>query len=206
MADDENERFDYGVKLLMIGDSGVGKSCLLSRYTGDSFNESFIATIGIDFKIKYIDISDKKVKLQIWDTAGQERFRTITNAYYRGAMGVVLVYDCTMQSSFENVRNWMESIKSNSPSNVKVCLVGNKSDIVSARAVTLAMGQELADEFKVVGFFETSAKSGDNVHEVFTNLTAAIVDEFQQSASENTPLQSKVELDDRGRARDCCRR
>ncbi|XP_023125134.1 ras-related protein Rab-8B isoform X2 [Amphiprion ocellaris] len=103
--------YDYLLKLLLIGDSGVGKTCLLFRFSEDAFNTTFIATIGIDFKIRTIDIEGKKIKLQIWDTAGQERFRTITTAYYRGAMGIMLVYDITMEKSFDNIRNWIRNIE-----------------------------------------------------------------------------------------------
>jgi len=181
MDEMEGEQFDFGVKLLMIGDSGVGKSCLLSRYTGGVFHDTFIATIGIDFKIKYLDVLGSRVKLQIWDTAGQERFRTITNAYYRGAMGVVLVYDCTDTETFENVRTWMAAITQHSPENVKVVLVGNKCDVTDSKAVSTQEGQDLANEFGCGGFFEASAKEDINVEELFTYLTAAIVDEFQKA-------------------------
>lgn len=109
--------------------SGVGKSCLLLRYSDDSFTSSFITTIGIDFKIKSIAIDDAKVKLQIWDTAGQERFRTITTAYYRGAMGILLVYDVADENSFNNVRNWMRQIEQNAAENVNRVLIGNKCDV-----------------------------------------------------------------------------
>ena len=105
MATKPNATYDYLIKLLLIGDSGVGKSCLLLRFSDDAFNTSFITTIGIDFKIRTVEIDNKRCKLQIWDTAGQERFRTITTAYYRGAMGILLVYDITDEQSFANIRN-----------------------------------------------------------------------------------------------------
>ena len=115
---------------------GVGKSCLLMRYSDDSFTSSFITTIGIDFKVKTITIDGKRVKLQIWDTAGQERFRTITTAYYRGAMGILLVYDVTDMHSFQNVRNWMRQIQQHASANVNKILIANKSDVAeSERAV-----------------------------------------------------------------------
>lgn len=107
----------------------MGKSCLLLRYSDDSFTSSFITTIGIDFKIKSILIKDSKIKLQIWDTAGQERFRTITTAYYRGAMGILLVYDVSDENSFVNVRNWMRQIDQNAAENVNRLLIGNKADM-----------------------------------------------------------------------------
>ncbi|XP_041600375.1 ras-related protein Rab-13 isoform X3 [Vulpes lagopus] len=103
--------YDHLFKLLLIGDSGVGKTCLIIRFAEDSFNNTYISTIGIDFKIRTVDVEGKKIKLQVWDTAGQERFKTITTAYYRGAMGIILVYDITDEKSFENIQNWMKSIK-----------------------------------------------------------------------------------------------
>jgi Ras-related protein Rab-8A len=116
--------------------TGVGKSCLLLRYSDDSFTSSFITTIGIDFKIKSIMCGDAKVKLQIWDTAGQERFRTITTAYYRGAMGILLVYDVADESSFNNVRNWMRQIDQNAAENVNRVLIGNKCDVDASERVS----------------------------------------------------------------------
>lgn len=150
-------KYDYLIKLLLIGDSGkfcsksssrkvfhtfddfysgVGKSCLLLRYSDDSFTSSFITTIGIDFKIKSIMCGDAKVKLQIWDTAGQERFRTITTAYYRGAMGILLVYDVSDENSFINVRNWMRQIDQNAAENVNRILIGNKCDVEASERVS----------------------------------------------------------------------
>uniref|UniRef100_A0A3Q3KKN7 small monomeric GTPase n=1 Tax=Monopterus albus TaxID=43700 RepID=A0A3Q3KKN7_MONAL len=105
------KKYDFLFKLLLIGDSGVGKTCLIIRFAEDNFNSTYISTIGIDFKVKTIEVDGKKVKLQVWDTAGQERFKTITTAYYRGAMGIILVYDITDEKSFQNIQNWMKSIK-----------------------------------------------------------------------------------------------
>ncbi|XP_030321142.1 ras-related protein Rab-13 isoform X2 [Calypte anna] len=103
--------YDHLFKLLLIGDSGVGKTCLIIRFAEDNFTSTYISTIGIDFKIRTVDIDGKKIKLQVWDTAGQERFKTITTAYYRGAVGIILVYDITDEKSFQNIQNWMKSIK-----------------------------------------------------------------------------------------------
>jgi len=125
--------YDYLVKLLLIGDSGVGKSCLLLRFSDDSFTTSFITTIGIDFKIRTIEQEGKRLKLQIWDTAGQERFRTITTAYYRGAMGILLVYDVTDEQSFNNIRNWMRQIQQHAADNVNKVLIGNKCDMLDKK-------------------------------------------------------------------------
>lgn len=127
--------YDYLIKLLLIGDSGVGKSCLLLRFSDGSFTTSFITTIGIDFKIRTIELDGKRIKLQIWDTAGQERFRTITTAYYRGAMGILLVYDVTDEASFNNIRNWIRNIEQHASDNVNKILVGNKADMDESKRV-----------------------------------------------------------------------
>ena len=118
--------YDYLFKLLLIGDSGVGKTCLLFRFAENSFNPTFISTIGIDFKIQTVEIDGKRIKLQVWDTAGQERFRTITTAYYRGAMGILLVYDVTNKKTFDNITNWLRNIEEHAAEGVEQLLVGNK--------------------------------------------------------------------------------
>lgn len=169
--------YNHLVKLLLIGDSAVGKSSILLRYSDDQFSSSFITTIGIDFKIKSIQLDgDKKVKLQIWDTAGQERFKTITTAYYRGAMGILLVYDVTNAQSFNNVKNWMNQIDQHAAENVNKLLVGNKSDVPDhMRQVSHTEGKELADRYGVE-FFETSAKSNTGVTEAFESIARDIVE------------------------------
>merc|ERR1711906_99259 len=152
-----NPEYDYLFKLLLIGDSGVGKSCLLLRFADDTYTESCISTIGIDFKIRTIELDGKKIKLQIWDTAGQERFRTITQAYYRGAMGILLVYDVTDDKSFNNIRTWMRNIEQHANEQVVKILLGNKCDMPDKKMVTWEQGEQLAKEFDIQ-FFETSAK------------------------------------------------
>jgi Ras-related protein Rab-8A len=170
-----NRNFNHLVKLLLIGDSAVGKSCLLLRYSDDHFSSSFITTIGIDFKIKSVEVEGKKIKLQIWDTAGQERFRTITTAYYRGAMGIILVYDVTNETSFNNVRNWMRQIDQHASDTVRRILVANKCDVpAEQRKVSEEQGRALAAEFDVP-FFEASAKENLNVSDVFMTITKEIV-------------------------------
>lgn len=121
--------------MLLIGDSGVGKSCLLLRFADDTYTESYISTIGVDFKIRTIDLDGKTIKLQIWDTAGQERFRTITSSYYRGAHGIIVVYDCTDQETFSNVKQWLEEIDRYACDNVNKLLVGNKCDLHTKKVV-----------------------------------------------------------------------
>ncbi|KAI9301487.1 GTP-binding protein ypt2 [Cunninghamella echinulata] len=152
---------------------GVGKSCLLLRFSDDSFTPSFITTIGIDFKIRTIELDGKRIKLQIWDTAGQERFRTITTAYYRGAMGILLVYDVTDERSFGNVRNWFSNIEQHANEGVNKILIGNKCDMEDKRVVTKEQGETLANELGIQ-FMETSAKANIGVEEAFFDLARDI--------------------------------
>ena len=174
-----NQQYDHLIKLLLIGDSGVGKSCLLLRFSDDQFTTSFITTIGIDFKIRTVDLDGSRVKLQIWDTAGQERFRTITTAYYRGAMGILLTYDVTDEQSFDNVRNWMRNIEQHATENVCKILVGNKSDVPEEkRRVSAARGKAMADEFGIP-FFETSAKAGFQVEDAFFSIARDCVSKIK---------------------------
>ncbi|CAH1983672.1 unnamed protein product [Acanthoscelides obtectus] len=165
--------YDYLFKLLLIGDSGVGKTCVLFRFSEDAFNTTFISTIGIDFKIRTIDLDGKKIKLQIWDTAGQERFRTITTAYYRGAMGIMLVYDITNEKSFENIKNWIRNIEENASADVEKMLLGNKCELEDKRQVSKERGEQLAIEYGIK-FIETSAKNSIRVEDAFFTLARDI--------------------------------
>jgi Ras-related protein Rab-1A len=165
--------YDFLFKILLIGDSGVGKSCLLLRFTDDSYTDSYISTIGVDFKIRTHEIDGKKVKLQIWDTAGQERFRTITTSYYRGAHGIIVVYDITDRDSFDNIKEWLKEIEKYAHENVNILLVGNKVDKEIKRQVTIEEASELAAEYKLK-YIETSAKTNINVEKAFLDLSAEI--------------------------------
>ncbi|XP_034032355.1 ras-related protein Rab-8B-like [Thalassophryne amazonica] len=177
--------YDYLFKLLLIGDSGVGKTCLLFRFSEDSFNTTFISTIGIDFKIRTIELEGKRVKLQIWDTAGQERFRTITTAYYRGAMGIMLVYDICNEKSFENIKNWIRNIEEHASSDVEKMILGNKCDMTDRRQVSKDRGEKLAIDYGVK-FLETSAKSSLNVEEAFYTMGRDILHNLCTKTTENT--------------------
>ncbi|ODV96993.1 hypothetical protein PACTADRAFT_74579 [Pachysolen tannophilus NRRL Y-2460] len=168
-----NSEYDYLFKLLLIGDSGVGKSCLLLRFADDTYTPDYISTIGVDFKIRTIELDGKTIKLQIWDTAGQERFRTITSSYYRGAHGIIIVYDVTEQESFNNVKQWLQEIDRYATGGVMKLLVGNKSDLTHRKVVDYAVAKEFADSLDIP-FLETSALSSNNVEQAFFTMARQI--------------------------------
>lgn len=165
--------YDYLFKLLIIGDSGVGKSSLLLRFADDVFTGNFITTIGVDFKIRTVEIEGEKVKLQIWDTAGQERFRTITSTYYRGTHGVIVVYDVCSGESFANVKRWLHEIDQNCD-NVNRILVGNKCDDPENKVVLTEDAHRFADQMGIQ-LFETSAKDNINVEQMFNAITKLVL-------------------------------
>lgn len=175
---------DYLFKLLLIGDSGVGKSCLLLRFADDTYTESYISTIGVDFKIRTIDLDGKTIKLQIWDTAGQERFRTITSSYYRGAHGIIVVYDVTDFESFNNVKSWLHEIDRYACENVNKLLVGNKCDLESSRKVTTEQAKEFAESLGIQ-FLETSAKNSTNVENAFQQMAHQIKQRMKSQPVDN---------------------
>jgi len=198
--------YDYLFKLLLIGDSGVGKSCLLLRFADDTYTDSYISTIGVDFKIRTVEIDGKTVKLQIWDTAGQERFRTITSSYYRGAHGIIVVYDITDRTSFSNVKQWLGEIERYACSSVNRLLVGNKADLNEKRAVTHQEAKEFSDSLGI-SFLEASAKSSQNVEATFVTLTRQIKDRVSKTGQ--APAQSGLVKPKPGSGKDiksksCC--
>ena len=168
-----NDKYDYLFKILTIGDSNVDKARFIIRFTSDSYILDKMTTIGVNFVIKPINFANKNIKLQIWDTAGEERFRTITKTFYKGANGIIIIYDVTDQYSFKNARFWMKQIEADPDKSIKRVLVGNKCD-KPEREVSEEEGKKLADEFNV-RFFETSAKTGKNVKEVFYYLVEELL-------------------------------
>eukprot|EP01102_Stenamoeba_stenopodia_P006240 TRINITY_DN170_c0_g1_i4.p1 TRINITY_DN170_c0_g1~~TRINITY_DN170_c0_g1_i4.p1 ORF type:complete len:202 (-),score=45.90 TRINITY_DN170_c0_g1_i4:501-1106(-) len=181
MADDEDV-YDCLYKILLIGDSGVGKSCLLLRFTDDTYTEAYISTIGVDFKLRTVEYNGKQIKLQIWDTAGQERFRTITSSYYRGAHGVIIVYDITDQMSYNNLKNWIQEIEQYSSENFSKMIVGNKCDLTTRRVVETEVAREFVKS-RGAAFMETSAKNATNVEEAFMWMVADISNRMSASSS-----------------------
>ena len=168
------QEYDYLFKLLLIGNSSVGKSSLLFRFVENVWDDSFVPTIGVDFKLKTLEVNGKKVKLQIWDTAGKERFKNITASYYRGGNGVLVVYDITERESFDNLTSWLIEIEKNANKNVYKLLIGNKCDLEDKRKVTYQEGKDFA-ESNGMKFIETSAKDNTKVQEAFELLTSEIM-------------------------------
>mmetsp|Transcript_26901 Transcript_26901/g.67617 ORF Transcript_26901/g.67617 Transcript_26901/m.67617 type:complete len:206 (+) Transcript_26901:73-690(+) len=161
------------LKVIILGDSGVGKTSLMNQYVNKKFSNQYKATIGADFLTKEVIIDDKLVTLQIWDTAGQERFRTITSSYYRGAMGIIIVYDVTDKESFNHVVDWMKEIDKYASDQVNKLLIGNKSDLASKKVVQYDEAKEFADSIGVK-FMETSAKNSHNVEQAFQTMASEI--------------------------------
>ena len=165
--------FNYMLKYIIIGDSGVGKSNILLQYLQGKFNEEFQTTIGVEFGAKNLNLKDKIYRIQIWDTAGQEMFRSITRSYYKNSVCACVVYDITNRNSFDNIRSWIEDCKKHSPKTVFLVLIGNKNDLESSRKVSYDEGEDFAKKYGML-FYETSAKTGKNINEVFMNSCSEI--------------------------------
>ncbi|UJR14824.1 hypothetical protein I4U23_001809 [Adineta vaga] len=166
--------FDYLFKILIIGDSGVGKTTILQRFSQDYFSTEYVATIGVDFQIRTIDVDSKRCKLQVWDTAGQDRFKCVVSSFYRNANGVVLCFDLTDLESFRNVNNWLEEVKRYCPDQTPVFLIGTKSDLISRRMVSQDMIKNFSEKHNL-SFLETSSKTNENVEKCFFGFTQMLV-------------------------------
>ena len=171
---DSTNEIDLVFKILLLGDSEVGKSCFLMRYSDNVFIDNYITTIGLDYKLKSVKLDNgKTIKVQLWDTAGQDKYRTIAKNYFKGSHGILLLYDITKTNSFENIREWIRDIKEEVSEKAIIFLIGNKIDLEEQRKISKEKGVELAEEYKIP-FFEASAKSGENVDEVFKALYTKI--------------------------------
>ena len=179
MASNPSINFNYLFKYIIIGDAAVGKSNLLLRYAHGQFKDEYQLTIGVEFGAKNISIKDKIYRIQIWDTAGQENFRSITRAYYKNSVCALVVYDITNRDSFNNISNWIEDCKNQSPKTIFMVLVGNKSDLSDKRVISIEEGRELAEKYNMI-FFETSAKTGDNVDLIFFKSAEEIAKKIDQ--------------------------
>ena len=185
---------DIVYKVLLLGDTTVGKTCFLLRYCDKTFQEAHLSTIGLDYRLKSMELADgKRIKLQIWDTAGQDRFRAITRNYYKGANGIILIYDVTNIQTYENVKNWIAQIKEEANPNVIIYLAGNKIDVDKENIVVKTEdGKKIADELNIK-FYETSAKKGINVNEIFEDLVKKIDEVYsKEEAPKSEPKKNKL--------------
>ncbi|CAD8084807.1 unnamed protein product [Paramecium sonneborni] len=164
-----SDDYDYQYKIVIIGDSGVGKTNIMTQFTRGEFSEETKTTVGVEFANKQLVIDDKIIKAQLWDTAGQERYRAIISSYYKGASGALIVFDITKQSTFDNVDRWMKEIQESTSNDISIILVGNKSDLRHLRQISSDVSSSYASKHKIA-FLETSAKDGSNVHQAFNQL------------------------------------
>ena len=192
--------FDVKYKIMVLGESKVGKTSLIKRYTKDQFGGVYLTTVGMDFQDKIIEIEDKKVRLQVWDTAGQERFRNVTKSYFQSSQGLLVVYDITDKESFDKIKFWIENIKNNAPENAKLILVGNKCDLANERKVTIEDGENKARNYNIK-FFESSAKDGTNVNELFFYLANEI---YQNDKTKEKDNKKTMQLDSKKKEKKGC--
>ena len=200
MADNKTGYFDVKYKIMVLGESKVGKTSLIKRFTKDQFGGVYLTTVGMDFQDKIIEIEDKKIRLQVWDTAGQERFRNVTKSYFQSSHGLLVVYDITDKESFEKINFWMKNIKENAPENAKLILVGNKCDLANERQVSYEEGEKKASNYNIK-FFESSAKDGTNVKEFFFYLANEIYQDEKVKGKDN---KKTVQLDSKKKGKKGC--
>ena len=201
MNDLISQDYDYLFKVLLLGDTDVGKSSLILRYTEETFNSKLVNSIGVDFKMKKKEIDGKIIKVQIWDTAGHERFRSITYSYYRGANAIIIVFDITDKKSFLSITEWLKQIEKHAKENVFKFLVGNKSDLAEERKVTFEEAKEYADKHDLP-YIETSAKEGININELFESSIKSFLSSNKYiGGDKNIKLNSQSTTSEKS---DCC--
>jgi Ras-related protein Rab-1A len=183
------EDYDYIFKVLLLGNSDVGKSSIILRYVDQTWSDIFVPTIGVDFKVKTLVIDKKNVKMQIWDTAGQERFRTVVSSYFKGSHGIFIIYDITNRESFKNLENWLGEIEKNASDKVLKILIGNKCDLEQEREIQFEEGQAFANR-NGMQFIETSAKNNTNINEAFEALAKLMI----QFSNENKFLKNETKV------------
>ncbi|XP_004560982.1 ras-related protein Rab-19-like [Maylandia zebra] len=192
-APEHDDTFDFLFKLILIGDSNVGKTCVIQNFKSGIFSEKQQNTIGVDFTVRTLNIEGKKVKMQVWDTAGQERFRTITQSYYRSAHGAVIAYDITRRSTFDSVKHWIEEVELYGAANVVLVLIGNKCDLEQEREVQFQEACNLAKQKGILAALETSAKDSQHVDEAFMLMARELLSrnglnvQPEDSESKDTP-------------------
>ena len=199
-----DESYDHLVKVLMIGESGVGKTCLIQRFFKSEFSLHHLSTIAIDFKLKTINVDNSKIKLQIWDTAGQERFKGMTTSFFRGSDGIIISYSVADENSFKRINDWMNDIKIHAPNDVQVILVANKSDLKEERKITTDQGIELAKNYGIP-YFESSAKTGQNVDKLFEVMASNILKKISTNDNNKSNYNNQNTFDKKNQnKKNCC--
>ena len=188
------EKYDYIMKLILIGDASVGKTNILTKYLKNEFDPNSKATVGVELGTKNIQIDNKIIKVQIWDTAGQERYKAITSAYYKGAKGAIIVYDITRKITFDNIEKWIGDLKVNGDENIIIFLVGNKSDLNDNREVSKEDGLNKSEKFNIP-FLETSALCGENISKVFEELIQKVYINNKEELVEHNKKEIKKGVD-----------
>ena len=191
--DEDQNKYDYMFRYIIVGDSNVGKSCLLLQFTDNKFRQNHEATIGVEFGGKTIEINNKKIKIQIWDTAGQEIYQAITRGYYKGATGAFVVYDITRKETFEHVEKWLEDVRTNASKDIQVILIGNKKDLESERIISFDEGSALAEKHNIL-FLETSAKTSFNVKEAFVKSAEKILENILKTGFDPNKNNQNVKI------------
>ena len=191
----EMEEYDMMVKVIIIGDSGVGKTNIMSKFLKNKFMEESKATVGVEFGSKLFDLNGHKIRAQIWDTAGQEKYKSITGAYFKGSKGALVVYDITQKSTYESLEKWVNDLKSAGDPKITIILIGNKSDLEENRQVSKEQGEEKAKSFGCA-FLETSALSGDNIDKAFNMMVKEIFEKFSNDSAEDSELESGFKGED----------
>lgn len=206
----KQEEYDFLFKLIIIGDSNVGKTNIMSQYIKQEFNINSKSTVGVEFGNKIIKINDKTIKAQIWDTAGQERYKSITSAYYKGAKGAFIVYDITSKITFDSIDKWIQDLNLFGDKNMTLLLIGNKSDLENKREVKKEDGEEKAKAFGL-GFIETSACTGDNIDKAFEIMLKEVCNKYIEEKGNNVEfendgenLEIKNESENNANKKSCC--
>ena len=209
----EKKDYDYLFKILILGDSFVGKTNILKRFIHNEFDSTTKETVGVEFDSKNYNFGEKTIKAQIWDTAGQERYRSVTKAYYKGAKGALLVYDISRRITFENIDNWLIDLRTNGDKDILIILIGNKSDLNSKREVSKDEAENKAEQYNIA-FLETSAKNGDNIDKAFSELVEQVynanktsiekIDVKVEGNNEDGISLQKDDVDEQKKNKGCC--
>ena len=208
---EEEEEYEMMVKVILIGDSSVGKTNIMSKYLKNQFNENSKATVGVEFGAKIFKINNRNIKAQIWDTAGQEKYKAITGAYYKGSKGAFVVYDITRKETLYSVDKWINDLKVSGDPKINILLIGNKSDLEDKREVFKEQGEEKAKSFGCA-FLETSALSGDNIEQAFELMISDIIKKYGNETLEEEDLgnvekgeEISLEQTDKNEKKGCCK-